>query len=147
MTNSFISIPPFVNYYYYIISDGKSQINFKRRYIIENKITETEDLILNKQRVENEQIAGCSLIVLMFDEYNIDVPRDMVMWIKKNLYYIRYSEFSEEWICHYRKGFPNDDFMDYMDNLITAVKEKYNVIDIDYDEFDYDNEEGEDFEI
>ena len=117
---------------------------------ISNKNNEAEKLILaaeqaiiNKEKVTNEDITiyksryesnTTSLILHIMKLYNINVPLKTQGWINKalaNVYYTLDNEGNKRLTYEYfSKGSRNSEvFVNYLDELIRAINNKYNVVE------------------
>jgi len=103
-------------------------------------IVRTEQAIINKQNVTNEDITiyksrydsnTTSLILHMMKLYNINVPLKTQGWINKALANISYNENIETYIYSYfnRNSKNSEVFYYYLEQLIKAIKVKYNVVE------------------
>jgi hypothetical protein len=110
-----------------------------RNNIIAELIIKTEQAIIDREKVKNEHITiyktkyeynDISLILYIMKSYNIKIPLKTQGWINQALANIFYSEDYNNYSYQYYTSSKNSTvFQNYLEKLVTAIKEKYGVIE------------------
>ena len=118
--------------------DQERQFLADKQKEIDLLINEVEQAILNKNTITNKDIRvyssvyeykETSLVLYMFNLYDIKVPLKTQGWINNALVDINYN--NNKWSYRYYSSSKNSTvFRDYLNQLVKAVEEKHGIISI-----------------
>ena len=104
----------------------------KKQLEINTLIKEAEQKIINQEQLFNEDIETesgntTSIFLMLFKKYNINIPLKTQGWINKALYcaLLNNNKYSYQ---YYNSSKDSTVFSSYLQDLIIAIKEAYNVL-------------------